>query len=251
MSTTSPTASWPRGAFSIAGTVGFAIGAVAVAILAIFIFLAVSIQTGHIDVHHPRRVTVMTELIGELVIYLPVGAYLLTFLPAVAKRSLRDLGIRAPGWREIGIGLFGAALMTLAVDLTGALMLQLTHRHDTEAAIALLKQIKTPFEMYFFVAIAVLFAPMLEELGFRVFLFNSFTRYAPVAVACVLSGAIFGLVHAASLPQLLTVSIPLAAGGIVLAFVYAWSRNFWSSVITHATFNAIPLTAYFVFHVKP
>src|SRR6202161_3476724 len=104
MSTTSPTMSWPRGAFSIAGTVGFAIGAVAVAILAIFIYLAVSIQTGHIDVHHPHRVTVMTELIGELVIYIPVGAYLLTFLPAVAKRSLRDLGIRAPGWREIGIG---------------------------------------------------------------------------------------------------------------------------------------------------
>lgn len=227
----------------------FAIGAIAIAIAAISAYLAFAIKSGHIDMHHPRRIPVMTELLGEMVIYVPVGAYLLAFLPAVSKRSLSELGIRLPGAREIGIGLVGAILMTVAVDASGALVSFLTHRQDIEAAIALLKQIKTPGETVLFIAIAVVFAPMLEELGFRVFLFNSFARYTSVPIAVVLSGAFFGLVHAASLWQLVTVSIPLAVGGIVLAIVYAWSRNYWSSVITHSVFNAIPLTLYFVFHV--
>jgi membrane protease YdiL (CAAX protease family) len=250
MSSLAPPRTWPRDAFNIAATIVFASGAVAIAIIAIVAYLTFAIKSGQIDMHRPRRVPVMTELIGELVIYVPVGAYLLSFLPAIAKRSLRDLGLRPPGWREIGIGLLGALVMILAVNLTGVLMVALTHRQDTEAAIALLKQIKTRDETFLFIAIAVVFAPMLEELGFRVFLFNSFTRYASVPVAIVLSGAFFGVVHAASAWQLLTVSVPLAAGGIVLAAVYAWSRNYWASVITHSAFNAIPLTLYFVFHIK-
>ncbi len=241
---------WPRGVFSVFPTILLAAGAVAIAFLALLVFFALAIKSGHMDPHHPRRISVMVQLLAELAIYLPVGTYLLILLPRLAKRSLGELGLRPPGWREIGIGLAGAILMTLVVNSLGALMLALTHRHDTEAAIALLKQIKTPGEKYVFVAIATALAPMLEELGFRVFLFNAFARYAPVPLAIFLSGAIFGLVHSAALPQLLTIAIPLASGGMVLALIYVWSRNYWSSVITHALFNAIPLTLYFVFHIK-
>jgi membrane protease YdiL (CAAX protease family) len=250
MSSTSPPAAWPRDAFRPFPTIMFALGAVAVAIVSLLVFFMLALGSGHLDTVHPRRVSVMIQLVGELAIYIPVGIYLLALLPLLAKRSLRDLGIRAPGWREIGIGLAGAILMTLAVDMAGLLMVTLTHRHDTEAAIALLKQIKTPAQQYLFVSIAVVFAPLLEELGFRVFLFNALTRFAPVPVAVVLSGLIFGTVHGTSLAQLLTIAVPLATGGIVLAFVYAWARNYWSSVITHAAFNALPVTMYFVFHVK-
>jgi len=249
MSSPASSKTWPRDAFNIGATILFAIGAVAIAIAAILVYLAVAIKSGQIDMHH-RRVTIMTELTGELAIYVPVSAYLLSFLPAIAKCSLRDLGIRTPGPREIGIGLLGALLMHLAVDPSGAIVSALTHRQDTEAAIALLKEIKTPFETYFFIAIALVFAPIFEELSFRVFLFNSFARYASVPIAAVLSGVVFGVVHAASAWQLVTISIPLALGGIVLAFVYAWSRNYWSSVITHSAFNAVGVTLHFVFHFK-
>jgi len=65
-----------------------------------------------------------------------------------------------------------------------------------------------------------------------------------------LSGILFGLAHAQSISQVLTVSIALAGGGTVLALVYSWSRCYWSNVITHALFNAFPLVLFFVFHVK-
>lgn len=246
----SPTPSRPSG-FNLWASLAFLLGAVAVALGALFAFLIYAVFTGEIDVHQ-RRIGPMAEMVGTIVMYVPLGAYLVFGLPLLARRTLRELGMRAPGWREVGIGLFGALLMTLAVNLTGAAIIAITHRHDTEAAIALLAQLKTPREQATFIAIAALFAPLVEELGFRVFLFNAFARYAPVWLAAVLSGAIFGLAHFGLTPwQLLTVGVPLSCGGIVLALVYRWSRCYWSNVITHSVFNALPLTLYFVFHVKP
>jgi membrane protease YdiL (CAAX protease family) len=244
----SPTTS-VRSGFGIPASIAFAAGALGVALLAIIAFFLYVGSTGKLDLH-AGKIPIMYELIAELAIYVPVGAYLLLFLPLLAGRSLGELGLRAPGWREIGIGVAGFFVMLIAVDGSGAVMSALTHRHDTEAAIALLKQIKTPEEKYLFLSIAIVFAPLLEELGFRVFLFNSFARHAPVWIAALVSGLIFGAVHSTSPAQLLTVSIPLAAGGAVLAGVYAISRSYWSSVITHALFNALPLTLIFVFHVK-
>jgi uncharacterized protein len=244
----SPTTS-VRNGFGISASIAFAIGVVIVAFGAIIAFVLYAAATGKIDLHS-RTIPVTYELLAEVAIYVPVGAYLLLFLPLLAKRSLRDLGLRAPSWREIAIGLAGFFIMLIAVDGAGAIMVALTHRHDTEAAIALLKQIKTPQEKYLFLSIAIVFAPMLEELGFRVFLFNAFARHAPVWIAALVSGLIFGAVHSTSPGQLLTVSVPLACGGAVLAGVYAISRNYWSAVITHALFNALPLTLIFVFHVK-
>jgi membrane protease YdiL (CAAX protease family) len=138
--------------------------------------------------------------------------------------------------------------MWLIVDSCGALIATLTHLHDTEAAVALLQHMTTPLQKLLFAAIAVVLAPMVEELGFRVFLFNAFTRYVDVWPAAVLSGLLFGLVHAlGSASQILTVGIPLALGGVVLAYVYASNRCYWSNVITHATFNAISVVAVFFF----
>jgi hypothetical protein len=127
----------------------------------------------------------------------------------------------------------------------------LTHIHDTEAAVALLAQMKTPFEKLLFVAVAAILAPIIEELAFRAFLFNAFSRYMSISAAALSSAILFGLVHASSAQQLLTVSVPLCFGGLVLAAVYRISRCYWSNVISHAIFNSISLVAVFVFHVKP
>jgi len=244
----SPTTS-VRSGFGITASIAFAAGAVIVALGAITAFVLFVSSSGAIDLH--RRVfPLMTELVGELAIYVPIAAYMLLFLPVLAKRSLSELGVRAPGWREIGIGVAGFVIMSAVVIGAGAITVALTHRHDTQAAIDLLKRIKTPEERYLFLSLAIVFAPLMEELGFRVFLFNAFAQRAPIWIAALASGLIFGAVHSTSLPQLLTVSVPLACGGVVLAAVYSISRNYWSSAITHALFNAAQISLIFVFHVK-
>ena len=144
----------------------------------------------------------------------------------------------------------GALAMFVLVDGSGSLIATLLHRHDTEQAIALLKDMKTLGERTFFFLLACAFAPFYEELAFRAFVFNALTRYTSIGVAATVSGILFGLLHASSPPELLTVGVPLALGGFVLAYVYAYTRCFWANVFTHALFNAISTVSIFLFHVS-
>ena len=195
-------------------------------------------------------------LIAQLVTYVPWGVFLLLALPRISQTSLHDLGFRRPTGRDLSFALGGAVVMWIATEAIGLAVVSLTHLHETEAAVALLRGLRTPAERTMYVAIAVVLAPMLEELTFRVFIFNAVSRYASVLVAALVSGLIFGLAHVQPqsshdvVPQLLTISLPLFAGGIVLAYVYASTRCYWANVITHGTFNAVTVVAVMAFHAN-
>ncbi len=249
---------WPHDAWRPALTILAGFGAVVFYVVPPLAYLIVAAMLHLVDPRQPFR-SADQLLIAQLVGYIPIAIYLGFVLPRVARTSLRDLGFRRPNASEMGTALLGTIVMWLAVTLIGAAIVAATHRHDTENAIALLKAMKTPAEQLAFFLLACVLAPMIEELIFRVFIFNALSKYffaigrgiAPLILAIVVSGAIFGAVHAGSVGQLLTVSVPLTVGGIVLAYVYARTHNYWASVTTHALFNSISVLAIFVFHQKP
>ncbi len=245
LSRLSPT-NWPPNAWNPSLTLLAAFGALVFASAPGFAYLWFGVKLGFFTATRPSP----TQLLAaQVVSYLPLAAYLLVVLPALARVSLAKLGLRRPSWRELESGVLGAGAMWLVVGVSGTLLAALTHRHDTETAVALLQQMKTPAEKLMFAAVAVILAPMVEELGFRVFIFNAFTRYVGMWPAAIFSGLVFGLVHALGNPaQIPTVAIPLALGGVVLAYVYASNRCYWSNVITHGVFNAISVIAIFSFH---
>ncbi len=257
LSALSPTP-WPRDAWRPARTILAAFGAVIFYIVPPLLYIIVAATLHLVD---PRQLFRNADqlLIAQLVGYIPIAIYLGFVLPRVARISLRDLGFRRPSAAEMGTALLGTIVMWLSVTLAGAAIVGATHRHDTENAIALLQAMKTPAEKLAFFLLACVLAPMIEELIFRVFIFNALSKYVaaigrgivPLAIAMIASGAIFGAVHAGTVPQLLTVSVPLTIGGIVLAYVYARTHNYWASVTTHALFNSISVIAIFVFHQKP
>lgn len=180
---------------------------------------------------------------------LAVALYLFATLPFVAKRSLAELGIRTPKLREIGTGLAGALAMVLITNPLAALMQSLTHATHPEAALALLKGLHQPWQLVAFFLLACVLAPITEELVFRAFIFNAVARYGGFWVGAVVSGILFGLIHVSSSAlDVLVFALPLALGGIVLAFVYARSTCYWSNVITHALFNSVSVIAIIVFH---
>jgi len=74
----------------------------------------------------------------------------------------------------------------------------------------------------------------MEEFIFRGFLFNALLRYMPLWSAAVVSGLIFGISHGSP-----TAFLPLAASGVVLAYVYARSGSLTASMLTHALFNLV------------
>ncbi len=93
-----------------------------------------------------------------------------------------------------------------------------------------------------FIFFGVIIAPFCEETFFRVLLFNAFRCWWGFLPGAIVSGLFFGLAH--SQPpfngdMLLTFTIPLCAGGVVLAWVYTKTGSFWGNLITHASFNGI------------
>jgi membrane protease YdiL (CAAX protease family) len=173
-------------------------------------------------------------LIGQLASYVVIVPTLLVVLPWVAKRSLRDLGLRVPSGRALGIGVLGAVAMYVVTLALANVQLSITHQKPQEAATALFSSSHDPLLTFAFALLAVAIAPFVEELTFRGFLFNALLRYAPVWVAATISGIVFGLSHGS-----LTAFVPLAGSGIVLAYVYYLTGSLPASMLTHALFNAI------------
>ena len=90
-----------------------------------------------------------------------------------------------------------------------------------------------------FVLVAVVMAPLFEELFFRGFLFGGLTNSLGWVWGAVVSAAVFGLAHLQ-----LDVFVPLFVLGLALAWVYRRTGSLWSSIALHALFNAISVLAW-------
>lgn len=94
------------------------------------------------------------------------------------------------------------------------------------------------------VILAVLFAPIVEEIMFRGALYSWLRdRVSPVG-AMLISALVFASVH----PQGAIGIIPLGVIGFVLAFIREWRGNLTTCMVTHACFNAGTLTLIFFFY---
>jgi len=247
----SPT-NWPRQAWNPLLTGLVFVSVVILFLAASFFYVFVATANGWIDPRHAADAPPTQQVILQLVGFAPVTVFLLLALPTLARMPLRELGFRAPTPRDVRIALSAALAMVLLVNGLGTLISGFLHRNDTEQAILLLHQMKTPFQQLLFFSLACVFAPFYEELTFRVFIFNALSRYLPVWIAILISATIFGLLHAVSdsTSPLLTVALPLTVGGIVLAYVYSVTKCFWANVITHAVFNSVSVASFYVFHLK-
>jgi membrane protease YdiL (CAAX protease family) len=170
--------------------------------------------------------------IGQYVSYLPLLCVLLIALPWAARRSLPALGLSGFDRRTVVAGLIGAVAMYVVTLSVAGLQYRFTHQKPEEAALTLFTSAHDRALIMAFAFLATVAAPFMEELIFRGFLFNALRRYAPVWVAAVVSGVLFGLSHGSS-----SAWIPLAASGIVLAYVYHRSGSLTAAMISHAVFN--------------
>jgi hypothetical protein len=246
---------WPREAWNVPLTLAAAVGWILLYFAVPISYIALAVSFGAVDRHALTRAgfaafPVRQELLAQLAGYVPLAAYLTAVIPALSHVSLAEIGLRRPTARDLWAGVLGAFAMLLAVQILSVAIAALTHRHTTEAAIELLRQLKSRNDKILFVGIAVVMAPVIEELTFRALVFNAFSRYMPFLRAAVLSGAVFGVIHAQSVTQLVDLSIPLAAGGMVLAYVYARTRCLWSNITSHALFNGINVFALIALHAK-
>lgn len=80
-------------------------------------------------------------------------------------------------------------------------------------------------------------APIAEELFFRGFLFTSLRRWG-LWPAAIVTGLVFGAIHAGSAPDALYLPI-LAIFGVVLCLLYAKTGSLYACIVLHAINNCI------------
>jgi membrane protease YdiL (CAAX protease family)/uncharacterized RDD family membrane protein YckC len=91
----------------------------------------------------------------------------------------------------------------------------------------------------FAVLAVVVLAPVAEEIFFRGFFFAGLRKRWSLWPSALLSGAIFGLVHAPTGP---TAAIPLAGLGVGLAWLYNKTGSIYPSMLAHFLNNAIAIS---------
>jgi membrane protease YdiL (CAAX protease family) len=89
------------------------------------------------------------------------------------------------------------------------------------------------------VLLIVVLAPLSEELFFRGFFFAGLRSGWGLWPSALLSGAVFGLVHAPTGP---TAAIPLAGLGVGLAWLYDRTGSLWPGVLAHLINNGLAIT---------
>ena len=97
----------------------------------------------------------------------------------------------------------------------------------------------TPVGVVLFVVLAVILAPLFEEIFFRGFLFRGFSSSWGWPAGLLISAGVFGIAHAQ-----LDVFVPLFTLGLMLAWVYKRTGSLWTSISLHALFNAISVVAW-------
>lgn len=229
---------FPPDAFSFGGVMLTVLGVFGVLLISVIASVAAYLTLFHGSIAGLQRPSIPFVLAAQALIDAAIALFLLLTLPAIARTSLRGLGFRVPDRRTLLVAVGGAVAMVVVVNGLGSLIETLTHSSHQQEAVQLLLKVHDPMLKLAFAGIAIVIAPIGEELCFRIFVFNAVKHHAGFWAGAIVSGIFFGLAHTD-----LFALLPLVLGGIILCGVYAQTRNAWSSMITHALFNSASVIA--------
>ena len=205
---------------------------IAVALLAIIDVIIFVIMLGQ-----ERR----AELAQSAAVVLLELAYLLPVIMVFAWRGIhwKHLRFTKFDWATLGIGC-GLLIGSYAIIIVhNAILFLLGVDTQGENIVELFAELDSPF--WFFIVGAV-FAPLVEEVFFRGFLFQGFRARYGWVTGMLLSAAIFAVAHLD-----LVVLIPTFILGCLLAYLFHRSNSIWPGVILHFLVNSFGLLgAYFV-----
>jgi uncharacterized protein len=105
---------------------------------------------------------------------------------------------------------------------------------------------QTPREAWLLSIFGITFAPLLEELFFRGFLYPVLARRFSVATGIVVTGLAFGAIHGAQLRYAWGPVLVIVLVGIVLTAVRAAGQSVASTFLMHAGYNASLMVAMFI-----
>jgi hypothetical protein len=182
-----------------------------------------------------------------LTVALGASAFLeLALLLSAARFSVQKygapwsaLGLRWPPERGgfwltagVAVGMVGAALFVSFVYFEALSAVGIDP--DTEIE----EVFQSPGPLIALAILSLLFAPFMEEVFFRGFVFGGLRWRWGVVWAALASGLLFSLAHIGN-PGTIYLIPPVAIIGAMFAWGYAYCGSLWASVLAHFLFNLI------------
>jgi membrane protease YdiL (CAAX protease family) len=204
------------------------IGVALLALIDVVIFVVMSQES--------RR----AELAQSAAIALLELAYLLPVILIFAWRRVHWKHLRFSNfqWNTLSLGCGLLVASYVIIILHNALLFVFGVDTQGENIVRMFAELDSPV---WFLIVGAVFAPLVEEIFFRGFLFQGFRARYGWVTALVLSSAIFAVAHLD-----LVVLIPTFILGCLLAYVYHRSNSIWPGIILHFLVNSFGLLgAYF------
>ena len=175
---------------------------------------------------------VLVTAAQQLALLLPLAIYVRR-----TRGSLAPLGLRRGGWRAadvfagIGAGIGAIVAGAIVIAITIAIVRAITGSEPTSSTAL---DDTTGVWLVLNALMAVLLAPMCEEIYFRGFLFQGLRGPLRFLWATAISGSLFAFVHVEPIRF-----FGLAVMGVILASIFESRRTLVSSIAAHATVNVI------------
>lgn len=158
--------------------------------------------------------------------------YLVPVLVVFAYRriSLKSIGFGKFEWSTLGLGcglLIGSYIIVMIHNVTLTLLGVET---QGEEIMQIFDRLDSPV---WFVIVGTIFAPIVEEIFFRGFLFQGFRHKYGWIKGGLLSSLIFAMGHLDPVAL-----IPTFIFGLLLAYMYHRSNSVWPGIILHCLINS-------------
>ena len=180
-----------------------------------------------------------SQLAQSAVLILVQLIYLLPLIVIFAYRRVNpsSLGFGTFKWDTLAMGCGLLIVCYLVIFIHNSFLMILGVNTQGEAILTLFENLDSPI---WFLIVGVIFAPLVEELFFRGFLFQGFRQKYGWVKGMLLSSIIFGAAHLDPVAL-----IPTSILGALLAYMYHRTNSVWPGVILHVLVNGMSLLAAF------
>src|SRR5580693_156256 len=171
-----------------------------------------------------------------------LSALLLAYLAAQMRHSFHVPFWRTIGWRPLETGHTPRAAAYLGLILSGFMLAILV----TFSSAVFKAPKQTPIEQFFqdrrsallLMSMAVLLAPVLEETIFRGYIYPVIARSFGVNTSILVTGTLFGLLHASQLWGAWVQIVLLILVGIIFTYARAKTHTVVASYLLHVSYNS-------------
>jgi uncharacterized protein len=169
-------------------------------------------------------------------------ALALAYLRARRRLSWRLLGPVRPSWLLVAIGLGVGVVGTFGAYTINAVLVQLAGAEAPVEQELLNEVLAGGRATVLAILVAVVMAPLVEEVLFRGLLFQAIRRRLGLWPAALLSSAVFTAIHVEIVFSQPLALVGLFALGVLLAWSFHRSGSLLVPILAHAVFNGVSLT---------